>query len=285
MVPPRALALSLAALAIPVLATTLLPEWLERDGALLIWLPALLPTFLLTYYRGRRGASLALAAGMATLALTQVEIILLDLAPPQWGLVLTVVVILVSVCLGTGWLGELLDQERERAARSALNDVLTGLANRRYFQMFLDTAWAAAVRGRELSVVFFDLDHFKQINDRHGHAEGDRVLKAFGEVLAGRTRRMSLSARIGGEEFISVLVDCDIDGAETFAEYVRQGLAEIDFGWGHVTTSVGVSALEDGMDSPDVLVAAADRAVYAAKRQGRDRVCRTDTRRAGAPSE
>ena len=102
MVPPRALALSLAALAIPILATTLLPEWLERDGALLVWVPILLPAFVLTYYRGRQGASLALAAGMAVLALTQVEILLLDLAPPRWGAVFAVVVILVSVCLGAG---------------------------------------------------------------------------------------------------------------------------------------------------------------------------------------
>ena len=118
-VPPRALALSLAALGVPVPATTLLPEWLERDGALLVWLPVLLPAFLLTYYRGWRGASLALAAGMAVLTLTQVVVILLDLASPRWGSVFTVVVILVSVCLGAGWLAELLHQERQAAEEAA----------------------------------------------------------------------------------------------------------------------------------------------------------------------
>ena len=276
-VPPQALALSVAALAIPALATALLPEWLERDGALLVWLPALLPAFLLTYYRGRRGASLALAAGMAVLALTQVEIILLDLATPQWSSVFAVVVILVFVCLGAGWLAGLLHQERARAERWALSDVLTDLPNRRHLEMFLDKTWAAARRGRNLSLVFLDLDNFKQINDRHGHTEGDRVLKAFGEILAGRTRRMDLSARFGGEEFISVLVDCDVGNAEAFAEYVRQRLTEMDFGWGHVTVSAGVCALDDSMDSPGALIAAADRAVYAAKRQGRNRVCLADT--------
>ena len=276
-VPPRALALSLAALAIPILATTLLPEWLERDGALLVWLPALLPAFVMTYYGGQRGASLALAAGMAVLALTQVEIVLLDLATPQWGSVFAVVVILVSVCLGAGWLGELLHQERARAEHWALSDALTGLPNRRHLETFLDKAWAAACRGGKLSLVFFDLDHFKQINDQHGHTEGDRVLKAFGEVLAERTRQMDLSARYGGEEFISVLVNCEIDDAEGFAQYVRKRFAEIDFGWGHVTASAGVCALEDGMGSPDALVAAADRALYTAKDQGRNRVCRADT--------
>ena len=96
---------------------------------------------------------------------------------------------------------------------------------------------------------------------------------------------MDLSARFGGEEFISVLVDCDIDKAEGFAQFVRKRLAEIDFGWGHVTASAGVSTLEEGMGSPDVLVAAADRALYVAKDQGRNRVCRADTSGAQAASE
>jgi diguanylate cyclase (GGDEF)-like protein len=273
-VPLRALALSVIALTIPVLATTLLPGWLERDGALLVWLPALLPAFLLTYYRGRWGASLALAAGMAVLTLTQVAVVVLDLGPPRWSSLFAVVVILLSVCLGAGWLAGLLHQERARAERWALSDVLTGLPNRRYLEMFLDKTWAAARRGRKLSLVFLDIDHFKQVNNDHGHAEGDRVLKSLGQVLSERTRRMDLSGRFGGEEFVAVLVDCDLDDAEAFAEFVRQRFSEIDFGWGHVTSSAGVAALEEGMDSPDALIAAADRALYAAKEQGRNRVCR-----------
>jgi len=278
-VPLRALAISLVALGIPVLATTLLPGWLERDGALLVWLPALLPAFLLTYHRGRLGASLALAAGMAVLTLTQVTIVLLDVGTPSWSSIFTIVVVLLAVCLGAGWLAGLLHQERARAEQWALSDVLTSLPNRRYLDMFLDKAWAAARRGRKLSLVFLDIDHFKQINDEHGHAEGDRVLKALGQVLVDRTRRMDLSARFGGEEFVSVLVDCDIENAEAFAEFVRERLSEIDFGWGRVTASAGVATLEDGMESPAVLLAAADRALYAAKGQGRNRVCRADTTR------
>ncbi len=275
-VPLRALVLSLLSLAIPVLATTLRPEWLERDGALLVWLPALLPAFLLTYHRGRVGASIALAAGMAVITLTQVAIITLDLAAPQWASILALVVILVFVCLGAGWLAGLLHQERERAERWALSDVLTGLPNRRHLELFLDKTWSAARRGRKLSVAIFDLDHFKQVNDQHGHREGDRVLKEFGAILAQRTRRMDLSGRFGGEEFVSVLVDCDIEDAEGFAEYVRERLEAIDFGWGNVTTSVGLVGLDGDMDSPEALVAAADRALYVAKREGRNRVCRGD---------
>ncbi len=275
-VPVPALVLSLAALAIPVVATTLLPAWLERDGALLVWLPVLLPAFLLTYHRGRTGASLALVAGMVVLVFTQVAVVLLDISTPQWGSIFAVVVTLVSVCLGAGWLAGLLHQERERAERWALTDLLTDLPNRRHLELFLDKAWAAARRGRKLSVVFFDLDNFKQINDEHGHTEGDRVLKAFSTILADRTRRMDLSSRRGGEEFVSVLIDCDIEAADGFAEHVRRRFEETDFGWGRATTSAGVVELQDHMDSPESLVVAADRALYRAKGLGRNRVYRAD---------
>jgi len=270
------LVLSLAALAIPVVATTLHPAWLERDGTLLIWLPVLLPAFLLTYHRGRTGASLALVAGMVVLVFTQVAVVLLDISTPQWGSIFAVVVTLVSVCLGAGWLAGLLHQERERAERWALTDLLTDLPNRRHLELFLDKAWAAARRGRKLSVVFFDLDNFKQINDEHGHTEGDRVLKAFSTILAERTRRMDLSSRRGGEEFVSVLIDCDIEAADGFAEHVRRRFEETDFGWGRATTSAGVVELQDHMDSPESLVVAADRALYRAKGLGRNRVYRAD---------
>ena len=106
--------------------------------------------------------------------------------------------------------------------------------------------------------------------------EGDRVLKAFSSILAERTRRMDLSARFGGEEFVSVLVDCGIDNADGFAQYVRQRLEEIDFGWGGVTTSAGVVTMADDMDSPHALISAADRALYAAKGRGRNTVCRAE---------
>jgi putative two-component system response regulator len=275
-VPGRALLISLAALAVPVLAFSVVPAWLQRNGALLVWLPVLIPAFLLTYYRGWEGASEALAAGMAVLALTQVEIIVLDLATPNWGVVFTVVAILLTVALGTGWVTELLHRERDSAERSALTDPLTGLPNRRHASVFTETAWGSAVRGRHLSVILFDLDHFKQVNDRHGHSEGDRVLATFADILKRRTRRMDLSARFGGEEFMTILCDCAIDQAETFAQEVATRFAATDFGWGRVTVSAGVSGIEEGMGSPDVLIAAADRSLYAAKALGRNCVRRAD---------
>ena len=282
-VPARALALSLAALALPAVATAFMPSWLEREGALLIWLPAIVPAFLLTYYRGWQGASQALAGAMAALALTQVGVIAFDLIVPSWSYVFTVVVILLSVTLGAGWMAEALLRARETAEAEAFTDTLTGLANRRHASFVLDTAWGATLHGAGLAIVIFDLDHFKQVNDTHGHAEGDRVLKAFGEVLAKRTRRMDLSARFGGEEFISILHGCPVEHAAAFAEQVRAQFGALDFGWGQVTASAGVAAVEEGMGSPDVLVAAADRALYAAKGQGRNRVGRADELAPRAP--
>ena len=271
-VPPRALAISVLALAIPLTVAVVLPEWFEGDGTLLVWLPVLLPAFLLSYHKGWPGASLALAAGMATLALTQVEVVLLDVAVPGWNFVFGLVTILVVVTLGSGWLAELLLREREKAEADALTDALTGLPNRRHAMIFMERSWGASLRGRTISLVLFDLDRFKGINDEHGHAEGDRVIQAFAGILADRGRRMDISARFGGEEFISVLVDCNQEQARLFAEEIRGQLEELHFGWGQVTVSAGIASIEEGMRSPDVLIAAADRALYQAKEGGRNQV-------------
>jgi len=264
--------MSLAALASPMVALALAPQWADGEGALLIWLPALLPPFLLAYYRGWQGSSLALAGGMATLALSQAETLLLDIQPPAPQALLLVVALLTAVSLGVGWVTELLLRERESAEAAALTDALTGLPNRRHASAFLERAWGGVPRGRSVAVALFDLDHFKGVNDEHGHAEGDRVLQALAGILVARTRRMDLSARFGGEEFVSILLDCAAADAVAFAEGVLESLRVEDFGWGSVTLSAGVSVAEEAMGSPDVLLAAADRALYRAKDQGRNQV-------------
>lgn len=270
--PARVLAFSLLALVAPLAATYLAPEWAEGDGALLVWLPALLPPFLLAYYKGWHGASLALAGGMATLALAQAETLLLDVPAPSAAVVFGIIVTLVAVSIGAGWIAELLHREREAAEREALTDALTRLPNRRHASVFLQAAWGSALRERHVSVVLFDLDHFKKVNDHHGHAEGDRVLQTLAGLLAERTRRSDLSARFGGEEFISILMDCTAARAVEFAEAVRTQMGSRDFGWGRVTLSAGVVEAHPSMGSPDVLVATADQALYQAKERGRNQV-------------
>jgi diguanylate cyclase (GGDEF)-like protein len=272
-VPPRALALALASLAVPVAAAFAFPEWIGEERGMLIWMTALIPPFLLAYYRGLRGVAVALAAGMAVLALTQAVLQVSGLATPNWPILLAIIAAYAGICIALAILAELLHREREAAVRLALVDPLTSLPNRRQAELTLDTQFASAIRsGGGLVVVLFDLDHFKNVNDQHGHDAGDEVLRAFAESLKRHTRRMNLSARFGGEEFIAVLGDGDLDGAKLFANRVRDEIRAARFPWGSVTVSAGAAAYEDGMGSYEVLVAAADRALYTAKEAGRDRL-------------
>ncbi|HKJ92574.1 MAG TPA: diguanylate cyclase [Longimicrobiales bacterium] len=271
-VPPIALLLSLLCLSVPVVASSLFPTWTFEDEGILVWILALMPAFLLSYYHGWRGASVALAGSMAAFSIAQVLALLTGVGMPPAGVMIGSIMVLVTVSLGTGWLSARLRSSLDQAQELALTDALTELANRRHAMLHLRRAFAAAQRGEDLSVVIFDLDRFKQVNDRHGHHAGDDVLREFGRVLRANTREMNLAGRFGGEEFIAILDGVAQDGAVVFAERVRQQLATFRFDWGRVTASAGICEYEAGMASPDVLVAAADQALYRAKKAGRDRV-------------
>ncbi|MBI2073788.1 MAG: diguanylate cyclase [Gemmatimonadetes bacterium] len=283
-VPLRALVLSIAALSVPVLGVFGFPAWLQEEQGMLIWMTSLVPAFLLAYYRGLRGVALALAAGMAVLSLTQVSVLALGVSGPDWKLLLTFVTAYVAICLALGVVAELLHRERRAAESLALIDGLTGLPNRRHADMALDAQFAAAVRGRRLVVVVFDLDRFKRINDQHGHDAGDAALRGFAEVLRRNTRRMDLTARFGGEEFISILGDCELSEALRFAERVRDETRRVTTPAGALTVSAGVARFDQGMGTHEVLVAAADRALYAAKEGGRDRTVVAEQHAGGRPA-
>jgi diguanylate cyclase (GGDEF)-like protein len=269
-VPLRALVLSLGSLAVPVVAVLVFPSWTQDEQGILIWLTSLVPAFLFAYYRGLRGVALAVAGGMAVLAVTQVAVLLLGRTAPNWYFLLAVVAVYIGICIALAVFAEILHRERRAAEALALVDQLTGLPNRRHADLMLDSQFAAAERGRPLVVVMYDLDHFKQVNDRHGHEAGDAALRAFAEVLRLNTRRMDLSARFGGEEFISILGGSGIPPALVLADRVRAGLEERSFPWGRITVSAGIAVYEEGMGSFEVLVATADRALYAAKQAGRN---------------
>jgi diguanylate cyclase (GGDEF)-like protein len=164
---------------------------------------------------------------------------------------------------------EILHIERRKAERAALTDPLTGIPNRRHAVVFVEAAFAAAQRGIPLCVVLFDADRFKAFNDAYGHIEGDEALKKIARVLMASTRRMNLTARWGGEEFLSMLSDTSVEGAIIFTE---RALAEIHqaFPDGSITLSAGLARYVPGMDSPARLLAAADEAMYAAKSAGGD---------------
>jgi diguanylate cyclase (GGDEF)-like protein len=159
-------------------------------------------------------------------------------------------------------------------ASASATDYLTGLLNRRAFDVELRRQIDRAQRSRlPLALALFDLDHFKQINDRFGHAMGDRALSDFAALLRREQRRGDTLARIGGEEFAVVLFGADLDDAHGFAERIGHELHRLMTAEGmELSASAGVAALGDGELTPSALLVAADRALYAAKTAGRDRV-------------
>ncbi len=160
----------------------------------------------------------------------------------------------------------------------ANTDELTGLANRRHFMEALQREIDRAQRyDRPLSLVLLDLDHFKGVNDTHGHAAGDDVLRETAAILRGVCRDVDEAARIGGEELALLLPETNAAGARVMAERVRRKLEQTDLRSPdgttyHVTASLGVAALGLHADSPDRLLQASDEALYQAKHAGRNRV-------------
>ncbi|MGA2124898.1 MAG: diguanylate cyclase [Xanthobacteraceae bacterium] len=173
-----------------------------------------------------------------------------------------------------------LEEANRRLATLSITDALTGLANRRRFDEVLEAEWQRALRQRGwIGMVLIDVDHFKLFNDRYGHLAGDACLKQVAAALADNARRgIDLVARYGGEEFAIILAGADIDAVRTVAERCRaavEALAERHAGAsrGIVTVSVGIAAATASATmSPAMLVAAADAALYDAKRLGRNQV-------------
>ena len=165
----------------------------------------------------------------------------------------------------------------EEIYRMTIVDALTGTHNKRYFIEFLDREMARCARyGRPLSLVMFDIDHFKKINDQHGHLTGDHVLKEIAKRLHSRIRREELLARYGGEEFAAVLPETGKDGAMEFGEQIRQLVDREPFEFEGdslpVTISVGVATLDgEPLDAPS-FIKVADENLYKAKRDGRNKV-------------
>jgi diguanylate cyclase (GGDEF)-like protein len=171
-------------------------------------------------------------------------------------------------------LGELVDEQR----RAAVTDGLTGLYNRRFFEATLALEAEHAFRsGRDLGLLVLDIDHFKRINDAHGHQAGDRVLRELAARLVASSRDGDVIARYGGEEFVVLLRNTSVEAVPQTAERLRHAVGDVpvvlaDDVWLTTTVSVGGAAWPVHANSADELVRVADQALYAAKRLGRNRV-------------
>ncbi|MGJ7917073.1 diguanylate cyclase [Massilia sp. LXY-6] len=174
----------------------------------------------------------------------------------------------------------LLDHAESLRARSYV-DGLTGIANRRYFDVALDRELRRAQRlGGTLSLLLTDIDSFKAYNDHFGHQAGDTCLSAVAQALATRLKRPAdVAARYGGEEFAAILPDTDALQARQLAENIRAYVASLNLPHApgavrpYVTLSIGVASMDEGrLGEAKALIEAADKALYAAKRGGRDRV-------------
>jgi diguanylate cyclase (GGDEF)-like protein len=160
----------------------------------------------------------------------------------------------------------------EEVERKAVSDGLTGLANRRHCEEQLAAEVTRSGRyGSPLAVILCDIDDFKAANDTHGHGFGDLVLQRFAAVLRELIRDVDVAGRWGGEEFLIVLPGTSLGGAVEAAERIREAFTSIDFGGARLTASFGVASLAAESDAQE-LVRSADRALYAAKRLGKNRV-------------
>ena len=179
--------------------------------------------------------------------------------------------------------GKLREMTQTLSARSetleiaALTDSLTGMQNRRYFDDALKEYLGEFKRiNKPIGLIVLDLDHFKMVNDTHGHDVGDEVLRQVANCLKNFTRYHDIAARLGGEEFAVVAPNMEMEGLKKFAERIRRAVSELVVESGNVrlkvTTSIGI-AVWDGREEADSFYRRADRVLYQAKGQGRNRVC------------
>jgi diguanylate cyclase (GGDEF)-like protein len=162
----------------------------------------------------------------------------------------------------------------EQLSTMAYTDSLTHIYNRLHFTHFLNIEIDKVKRyGGTFSIIFFDLDHFKAVNDNYGHLTGDEVLEQVTCIVSSANRSADIFARYGGEEFIILAPETDLSGALVHAERLRNDIANFEFkNVGHVTSSFGVTEVNVETDTLETLLDRADKALYLAKEHGRNRV-------------
>lgn len=225
--PPRALAISGLSLLAAVVVGIAWPRSVAGYSGF-VWILALVPLFLLSYYRGWKGA--ALASVTAMLALVAVELVMVRMAgrAVDWRVLGSVTGLLILVTLGAGWLSEILIRQRSLAMRMAYRDPLTGLANRRLLREHADRDMARADReeGVQTGLIFMDLIRFKRINDDLGHHAGDEALNEVASRLQAAMRDSDTVARVGGDEFAVLLTgELDVQDVVSVAQRIEERIS------------------------------------------------------------
>ncbi|MGR2739033.1 biofilm regulation diguanylate cyclase SiaD [Billgrantia sp. Q4P2] len=168
---------------------------------------------------------------------------------------------------------QLMHEHNNALREASTHDPLTGLPNRR----LIDERLPKLIERKQYTLVMLDIDHFKQVNDLHGHEAGDKVLVAIAQEIRQELRDYDLCARWGGEEFLLLLADTGLSEANAIVDRLRQRLAELSILVGDsrlsITASAGLSEYRDGEDLLDQTLQRADQALLLAKRSGRDRSC------------
>lgn len=271
--PLSALLLSIVALASAAVARELWPEAVSGATGV-AWLLALIPLFVLAYYKGWGIAAIVLATAMTLFVAIEVAMAgSLRGESLDWRTLIFVMLALIAISFALGAMTQWHLKQKDLATNLAYSDELTGLPNRRILDFFLNRHFAAATRGRQLAVALFDIDDFSSYNKRHSRKAGDDALRTVAEVIDAQTRTMDFSGRFGGERFLAIFPGGTPADAFQFAVRVRKGVeASEDFRDGGLTVSAGVAGFSAQMIEERQLIDAASQALYAAKGAGRNRV-------------
>jgi diguanylate cyclase (GGDEF)-like protein len=271
--PLSALGLSIVALLSAAVARQLWPEAVTGAAAA-AWLLALIPLFVLTYYKGWGIAAVVLATAMTLLVAIEVAMAgglrgeNLDWRPLSF-----VMLALIAISFVLGAMTQWHLKQKDQATNLAYSDLLTGLPNRRLLDFFLNRHFAAAVRGRSLAVALFDLDDFSSYTRRHGRRAADEALRIIARIVDKHTRTMDLSGRFAEARFLAIFPGGTPADAFQYAVRVRKEVEGCkEFRHGGLTVSAGVAGYSFEMVEERQLLDAASQALYAAKGAGRNRV-------------
>lgn len=224
-------------------------------------------TYLIQFYAIKNIENTSVGYFISVSENNQIDVIFGDLYGQLWLVSLVIVIFIGSSSVFASY--------QVRIKRLSQIDPLTQLYNRRMFNRIASMEWSKCRRyGQRMSILMFDIDHFKRVNDTYGHSEGDAVLKNLSRIVGSEIRDSDLLARWGGEEFICMLPSTEVNNALIVAEKLRSKVEGATMGKaGSITISVGVAQCAEGDQSIENLINRADKALYKAKNTGRNRVC------------